>query len=182
MSKLILCLDVDGVLADFVGGVLDESHRRTGRAHLREEWRHWHWPEATLGELFFDICRGRGFCAGLAPFPEALEWVPRLREVADVRFVTSPMRGEHWRPERQAWLQRHFGARPEDVTQVKDKHLVTGDVLVDDKADNVRKWKWGKLVGRRRGLLWDAHHNRADADLDSARVREWQDVYELVCK
>lgn len=59
----------------------------------------------------------------------------------EVFFVTSPiLTMRSWVHTRTQWLKRHFDALEQDMVFTKSKHVVCGDVLVDDKPENVLEW------------------------------------------
>lgn len=43
-------------------------------------------------------------------------------------------------PERTRWLVRHFDAKPSQIMHTSAKHLVRGDVLIDDKPTTIERW------------------------------------------
>lgn len=193
MSRPIVLLDSDGVLSAFTAGYLDVIWALTGERHEVEEVDRWdlhecpffveldkrsHFgkPPGTLRARVEERISGPpGFCAGLRPLPGAREGVAALQAVADVYVVTSPWwSSPHWLAERTAWLHAHMGIPAARVIHASAKHLVTGDVLVDDKPGNVRTWRHGV------GLLWDAHHNRGAETADLTRVSTWDAVLEAV--
>ena len=109
------------------------------------------------------------YCLNMPVLPGAIEFVERLYQLDhEVVIVTSPHRGvPKWCHERTAWLWRHFSIQREDIIFTSKKDRVFGDVLVDDKPQN--------LVGfRERGILFDQPWNR---DVRGAyRAESYQDV------
>jgi 5'(3')-deoxyribonucleotidase len=57
-----------------------------------------------------------------------------------------------WVHERLQWLKRHFGFEPHEIVFTSQKHLIRGDVLVDDHQEHVEKFPG-------RGVLWAKPHN-----------------------
>ncbi|HEY3496223.1 MAG TPA: hypothetical protein VGK73_16100 [Polyangiaceae bacterium] len=145
MSKRlrILC-DVDGVLADFVGLVLDYVQKNTGLSYLPSAVDQWdcfaclglkeHWPyfRTQVDEL--------GLCRTMREIPGAREFYAELRrltgEGGKVRVCTTPMTTA-WLTQRAEWLVE-FGVPLNEQIQWCDKHeLVPAyDILIDDKAEN----------------------------------------------
>lgn len=164
-KKPTVLVDVDGVLADFIGPYLDVIHTLTGRRYTREQVTSWSVTDA-LGlsdeehhALGHHVVSTPGFCASLPVLPDARDGIERLRSVAEVYIVTSPWKGRHWAGERLEWLREHFGINERHVVQCRAKHLVHGDVLVDDRTSTVQEW-----YEARGGVpvLWDTPHNRLD--------------------
>jgi 5'(3')-deoxyribonucleotidase len=184
--KPIVLLDVDGVLADFVGPYLDVVNSLTFdkgitlMRHQREDVKTWRISE-SLGltdeiKAAVDVkVKSVGFCAGLPVIDGAKEGVKALQEISEVYIATSPWKGPHWSHERAEWLEKHFGIEQDRVMQGKAKFLLDGDVLIDDKASTVGRW-----VARHPGfgLLWSTSHNLKDSA--GLRVHGWTEVLYLV--
>ena len=147
MSRLIVLLDVDGVLADFLGGVRRVVAEVTDQpVPLRQTI----YTDDLVGEVAAHWLRRSAevaFCAGLEPYPGVPEAVEELRRVADVVAVTAPLKHcTGWEGVRRAWLAKHYGFAARDVVFTSRKDLVFGDVLVDDHFDHVEPWitRWAK--------------------------------------
>lgn len=160
-------LDVDGVLADFVGAFLAVVEQQLGRSHTAEDVHSFGIANSlNLSKDEFDRCAeivGKpGFCRSLAVCPGAIEGVAQLRELAEVYIVTSPWNtNPTWTHDREQWLAEHFGIPSARVVHTSAKHLVRGDVLVDDKTETLRDW----LRERDHGgiaVQWQTPHNRLD--------------------
>jgi 5'(3')-deoxyribonucleotidase len=174
----VVLLDVDGVLADFVGGCL--------RGDVgAEDIRAWDVLESLPAEYrdeVFESWHREGWCRGLGLYPGAREAVMGLRDVARVLFVTSPMSGApHWMWERDRWLREHLNATSDEIVFATAKHHVCGDVFVDDRVANVLDWHRHHPLGL--AVLWRQPYNE-DADLPSAILHtdDWSDVMREVCR
>jgi len=180
MRKHRVLLDVDNVLGDFHQAAADAMTRILGRAVPQADLTEWDVTEyvrdpAEKRRVWRELL-GRGFCSRIPVMAGAKEGVATLREMAEVYFVTSPFTGSHtWAHERSEWLKAHFGAGPEHVASLRSKFLVSGDVLVDDRPDNVRGWAEHHPSGH--ALLWDRHYNRGEP---LRRVTSWDEVAGLV--
>lgn len=169
-------LDVDGVLCDFVGGAL-RVMKGMGYNFEHQDVQEWAienlLPEEQRPE-FLRRCTLKGFCAGLALFPQARDFVFDLLSYGhSVTFLTSPWEGsDHWIPERRAWLFEHFGSLPVSFAQGKAGY--TGDLLIDDRTDHVKAWR---RTGRA-ALLVDQPYNRSE--LDSCRVKSFGEILHIV--
>lgn len=135
-----LLLDVDGVIADFCGGV-DLFAAQIGAP--ASEWLHWkledNFPEHK--QAILEAVRAVGFAYRLPEVPLAVEAVRKLLAAGCVRvvFVTAPMSGSAtWCSERVQWLEERFG--PVEIVFASKKDLIKGDLFVDDNPDNVRSW------------------------------------------
>lgn len=140
MKPLRILCDVDGVLADFVGLVLDYVQRNTGLSYLHSAVDQWdclgalgladHWP------YFRAQCDELGLCRTMRELPGARAFYAELGRLGTVRVCTSPMTCA-WYSQRAEWLVA-FGVPIADHLFVHDKHDLAGswDVLIDDKAEN----------------------------------------------
>lgn len=135
----ILC-DVDGVLADFVGLVLDYVRKNTGLAYLPSAVDEWdcfaclnlseHWP------FFREQVDCLGLCRSMRPLPGAREWFTEVERIGTVKVCTTPMTCA-WLTQRAEWLVE-FGIPLKDQIQAFEKAELAGswDVLIDDKVEN----------------------------------------------
>lgn len=138
----ILC-DVDCVLADFAGLVLDYVQRNTGLSYRPEALDDWdmlgclglgdHWP------YFRAQCDSLGLCRTMRPLPGARAFYAELERIAGagaVKVCTTPMT-PGWLTQRAEWLVE-FGVPLEHHIQIHHKEDLAGawDVLIDDKAEN----------------------------------------------
>lgn len=194
MKDLLILVDVDGVIADFVQGVLDVVYQETGLLIYPADITEWDFlrnldsilKEKGLSNAISYAARIRqrvlqpGFCAGLKPFPEAVETLNKLKEKCKVTLLTTPFFGNpYWKEERTVWAQKHLGRV--DVVHIRDKSPHWGDVFIDDKPDHVRAWgkRWSTgPVNASPALLWDTHQNRSTTDL--RRITTWSEVTELI--
>ncbi len=175
-------LDIDGVVCDFLTPALEVASRLAGKVYTVDDLTSWDIWE-TIGRDHVDACyeayRAPGFCAGLQPYPGAVEGIAALREHADILALTSPIHGPHWYYERIEWCVRHLGCRANDVIFTKHKERVRGDVLIDDRPEHVEAWQKEHPHGL--GMLWNQSYNAAhEKRVRYARVRDWDDVIWLM--
>jgi len=140
---MLILLDQDGVLADFEGGFYAAW---TARQHEfpaipLEARRVFHlvaeYPP-DLSELVMETYSAPGFFRDLKPIPGALDAIRDLLELGhDVRICTAPINQyRNCVPEKFEWVERHLGHEfTSRIVLTKDKTLVHGDVLVDDKPE-----------------------------------------------
>lgn len=171
-----ILVDVDGVIADFVGSALRVVEQLGGKAIGAHEVREWDienlLPSAKR-QLFWDRVTAAGFCASLDAYPGSVEAISRLRRRHDVYFVTSDMATcPTWAHERRAWLKQHFDVHYRSIVHTHAKYLVSGDALIDDKPEHIEAW--GNDHPKGAALLWDAAYNRASES--GVRVCGWDDV------
>lgn len=182
--KPIMLIDVDGVIADFTTPVLKLASLALGKDFTHSDVTDWDYRKALgLSDLQWRaICRDieyEGFANQLEPYDGAVDGVNAIAEHADVYFVTSDWRGSKtWVYDRNKWLMRHFGDLGRNVIHTSHKRLVYGDVLVDDKPENVERWtlEWPTECG----ILWDRPYNRQANYAHLRRHSSWRQILKTV--
>jgi 5'(3')-deoxyribonucleotidase len=182
-KRPIVLLDCDGVLADFIGGVLEIVEHTLGLAYKHEDVDRFDFCAAlSLAQHEARAVKSsistRGFCSSLVPYDGAKRGVAALEEIADVYIVTSPWDScETWEHERKAWLYRHFKIPSSRVIHTSAKHLVCGDVFVDDKTSAVAAWReaWRFATAVR----WNTPHNARD-EWNGRICTSWDSLNALV--
>jgi len=175
-------LDVDGVSADFVGATLDSLLRLGGPVMTAEDIVTWD-IFGSVPRSYEDALTAEwhkpGWCAGIPLYEGARDAVLELREVAEVVFVTTAMNdAPHWLWEREQWLRRNLNAGGRDLVFTAAKHLIVGDVFVDDKASNVAEWHRHHPHGT--AVLWDQPYNRQETLPGVLRLGSWAELLEVV--
>ena len=143
-----LYLDMDGVIADFFGG-------------LEKKYNTKHWKQIPKLEESIIALQGTDFFNTLELYPSSMELVKFVQNLVgdDWGICSSPLRGDrdnsaYWK---RVWLQRH-GWMPEVenciFTSNKHKYAInrlTGEpnILVDDKQDNIIRWRTAGGIGIR---------------------------------
>lgn len=161
--KPVVLMDVDGVLCDYVGGVLAAA-RGIGCSvprsrHAIAGWeieRFLELSKQQRAKLYKAIC-AEGFCRDLKPLDGARKGLKALREHATIYFVTTPTDSRYWLAERVEWLREYFGADFSEIIFAHEKKLITGDVIVDDKLDHVLS------KPRSAAVLWLTSQNVTEA-------------------
>jgi 5'-nucleotidase len=161
-----ILLDVDGVLGDFVSGARQWVNEHHGLTFVDEQITDYDlmtsfglssggWPP------FIDWLSITRFCLKMPIYPGAVEFVDDLRKLGEVIAVTSPFVGvDHWESDRRRWLEQHFAIGHGDLVFCKRKELVRGDLLIDDKPENVEAF--AKHPGQTGVLFtrpWNATHS-----------------------
>lgn len=187
--RLRVLVDMDGVLADFEGGFLRKYRARYPEdPFIPLEERRGFWVSAQYGKLRSDLCEkaisiweSKNFFLELEPLPGGVEAVKEMAAMdnTDVFICTSPIKYyQHCPYEKYAWVEKHFG--PEFLEQViltRDKTVVSGDVLIDDKPD---------ILGAEPNPTWEhvlftACHNRHLGErCPQRRLLSWDDDWRAV--
>lgn len=136
-------LDVDGVLANWVQGVLDRFKPEAEACGLTHDKVNTWDIHALLGitddELWGRI-QDEFFWANLAVYDWAYEVHDLCRQFAPVTFLTSPGDCPAAASGKMKWLQARFPGH--ELIMTKHKHHVAGRgrLLVDDSEKNCTKW------------------------------------------
>lgn len=150
-----IVLDVDGVIADYVGSLcyrhLQDRRPNDFRSFDLETYLSTHekqlWEEARLQP---------GFCGGIAWHNGARIFLHDLREKHEVIFLTArDTKCPHWVAERDEWLAV-AGVDVHDIVYCssKYKHRFHADILVEDNVETLNRWanwheeKTGILITR----------------------------------
>lgn len=185
MRKTIL-LDCDGVLSDFTSGFLKVANKIAETNYTHKDVKTWDLTALPgLKEAAKKVWKevgAPGFAQTLDVYPGAIEGYKKLCELGDVYIVTSPLfmhkddpdrhpnHGATFCFDRAVWLETHFGVDPKKILFAYNKHIVEGDVLIDDKIENIRDWM--EMHGSKRGtraVLWAQLYN-VDGDGNHPKV------------
>ena len=140
----VVYLDMDGVIADFFGGV----EKMFGVKH---------WKELTSklsgGELkqeVIDRITGSDFFANLPKFPTADSLIELIKSATGGKFsiLTSPLIGDHENSatQKKVWINKNI-QRPDEVivSGRKEKWAKqkdgTPNILIDDRPINIERWQ-----------------------------------------
>ncbi len=183
MSKRpTVLLDVDGVIANFLGATLNRLNAAGKEVPYTEE----NWPSWDIAEtipqhkdFLHKIWSSKYFCTGIPPYNGAVEGVLNLTSVADVYFVTAPAwYSEYWMDERYCWLEYHFKHKipiKDRLIFTRAKHLVQGDIFVDDNYKHVMDHPNSQTMDKF-SLLWSRPYNKFHQTYCPV-VRNWDELY-----
>ena len=169
-GKPTVYLDMDGVLADFFGGV----EKMYGVEH---------WKQLTndktkdLKKEVIDRITGTDFFATLPKFQSADALIDLVKKFTGGKFSinTSPLRGDHENSAKykKTWIANNI-EQPDDIivtgrkeTYAKDKASGTPNILIDDRPVNIQRWQGAGGYG----ILYQANRDSLN------RVKEALDAY-----
>lgn len=143
MSLSHIYLDVDGVLANWVQGVLDRfKHEAEARGLTHDKVNTWNIHEllgVTDNDLW-DRIQDEFFWANLAVYDWAYDVHALCSEFAPVTFLTSPGDCPAAASGKMKWLQARFPGHQLIMTKDKEHVAGSGRLLVDDSEKNCTKW------------------------------------------
>ena len=169
-------VDMDGVLADFEREFLSRWRaRHPDKPYVPVDARTSfyildQYPRA-LEPLIKEIQYEPGFIRGLPPIPRAIEALEAMGKAGlEVFICSSPFtRYENCVREKYAWVDAHLDREwiPRVILS-KDKTLIKGDVLIDDRPTihGVAEPSWEHVV-------FDQPYNRDQRD--KRRLTDWGD-------
>ena len=143
-AKPVVYIDMDGVLADFFGGV----EKMYGVEH---------WKQLTndktkdLKKEVIDRITGTDFFATLPKFSSADALIDMVKKFTGGKFSinTSPLRGDHENSAKykKLWISNNI-EQPDDIvvtgrkeSYAKDKGTGAPNILIDDRPINIQKWQ-----------------------------------------
>jgi 5'-nucleotidase len=143
----ILC-DIDSTVCDSLQYWLDEIGARSGvyaNVSQIESWSLDTCPplDRVSPSLIYGILNEHAFNANAPVMAGAVESIKRLvDEGHDVYFVTA-RHGDVAIVETIAWVKKHFPfvETRERLVFMADKHLIEADVIVDDRAETLEKYR-----------------------------------------
>ena len=141
----VLC-DVDGVLADFMTALCNELACAAGMGHrgyTPASFEHWDMAKTLGPNSMAEVNRimgTQGFCRGLDWYHGAKNFFAALDSSYDTYAVTAPFHGSPtWQAERATWVHAVAGV-PVLSVPTDAKHLVRGDVLIEDHPGTCHRW------------------------------------------
>lgn len=175
---MLILIDQDGVLADFDRAfysawlaskhsfpAIDPKNRKS--FYAKDDYP----PEYQSHAV--DIITSKGFFRDLPPISGSIESLNQLLQLGhDVRICTSPLTTyQNCVQEKYEWVEKHLGLDfVNRMIVTKDKTVVHGDILIDDKpiVTGTRKPLW-------KHILYDQPYNR---HIDATRLTwdNWQEV------
>ena len=158
-AKPIVYLDMDGVLADFFGGI--------EKMYGVENWKQLTNDKTKdLKKEVIDRITGTDFFATLPKFPTADSLIDMVKKFTGGTFSinTSPLIGDHENSSKykKVWISNNI-ERPDEIivtgrkeTYATDKGTGTPNILIDDRPVNIQKWQ----AAGGYGILYQANRDQ----------------------
>lgn len=141
-GRPVVCLDVDGVLADFMRGFVQLANQMFGRA-IPEAWVPQAWDQPLPGlsrieesQLWAVIRSSVAFWQEL-PVLASREDLEVIRRTSAVVYYVTSREGVNPRRDTALWLRRYVDATPHVLVSRRKGEVVAGleaDYFLDDKA------------------------------------------------
>lgn len=183
MTKRRILLDIDGVACDFITPTLKVLSQLTGRTFQHDDVQDWDIMKSLgisdeIAKETYKRVGAPGNVAAFPIYPGAKEGVARLKEIADVYAVTSPLASSRtWAREREEWLLEQLDIPTSNVVHTGAKHICLGNILVEDKAATLVKWREHTPYGT--GILFKRAYNR-NTEWDGVAVDDWPHLVRFV--
>lgn len=171
MSKPVICVDMDEVIADALAEHLlrynkefSESVRTTD---LHGKWLWDYVPPARVAALE-QYMLSEDFFAVLGVMPESQRVLERLQTRYDIFIATAAMEVPTSFNAKFQWLAQHFPFIPAShIVFCGDKGILRGDYLIDDNPRQLRRFHG-------EGILFSSPANAYVTEF--RRVNDWLDV------
>ena len=162
MARVLI--DVDNVVGDFVSHLfakLKELKVETPPPSCADCWDFFKFRfKSQAHEATLKLLSTENFWATMPLVLGAKQAIELLHlKGHEVVFVTAPWEdcvGWYWH--RAAWIDRYLG-KDYAVVATKHKYVVSGEVLIDDRPDNLQTWQ---KCQPGLSLLFDQLHNQTD--------------------
>lgn len=170
---MIILLDVDGVLCDFVGGVIKSHNLGIDSS----EWSSWDYHK-RLGisdEDLWSVTNDGKWWTELEPYPWAFDLLGMVKQYADVIFCTSPSLDYRCPSQKVKWLRDHgFLSTYSNEYQInshKELNAGSGAILIDDSDSNISKYR--RAGGRAICFPqpWNLNQSHVDHRLEFTKLR-----------
>jgi len=151
-------VDVDGVIADFVGSFL-RCYQDYG-GEVPEGWVSRHWTAINTDlpnpEIALRVWGHPSLFRDMEAYPGAIEALKEMNDRYDVRIATMlPQPWDVHIPARIAWLGENVPfLLHKQLYFCHDKNILDGDWMIEDNVDNLKAWlnandaRKGALVNR----------------------------------
>ncbi|MCD8920995.1 5' nucleotidase, NT5C type [Staphylococcus gallinarum] len=170
MTRQSIAIDMDEVLADTVGALIEDVNKRTdlGISYDMLDGMKLRHAMPEHDGLLTEILREPGFFRKLEIMADAQAVVKKLTEHYDVYIATAAMDVPTSFHDKYEWLREYFPfLDPQQFVFCGRKNIVHADYLIDDNPRQLSIFT-GKPI------MYTASHNINDDRF--TRVNNWQDV------
>jgi 5'-nucleotidase len=140
----ILC-DMDAIVADLLTPWLlayNQKYADNLTVNGILDWDLHQFVKPECGLEIYALLKQPGLFLGLAPIPGAIDAIHALEDAGhSVTIVTAGASSNHCPGEKLAWCKRHLGFSRRKVFIGHEKHLLRGDVFIDDSPVNITEYR-----------------------------------------
>lgn len=175
-----ILIDMDDVLTTCVSVWIEYLNSKTGKHATPSDITDWEikrfYPELTDEELFCPL-EMEEFWEKVTPLKDSVSCVKQLQDCDNDIVVVSASYPTSYKYKIRV-LNEFFPFIPMDhIVVAHDKSFINGDVLVDDKPENLIN------SNCRYGVLFTAPHNKSFVTDNKKifRANTWEEAYKLIC-
>ncbi len=176
---MVILVDMDDVLEQLVEAIVKYNNTHYGTDVHSYDVVEWNLAKAfpTLTrEMVYSPEYDEDFWSTVEPMPGADTVLQRLIDEGHEVYVVTASTYETLKQKMDDLLFRWFPFLDwEHVIITSNKHMINGDVLIDDGPHNL-------TGGSYRKLLFDRPHNRSfnEKTVGAVRVYDWDGIYEQI--
>jgi 5'-nucleotidase len=153
MKKKIILVDMDGVLCNFIKYYLKKIFSRGGPLLSESEIKHFEIRD-NFEKKYHELMRGidgkKNFYLNLEPIDGAIESLKKMfsDKRLEIFICTSPKKIHNFCvQEKYDWVKKHLGQEfVEKIIMTRDKTLIHGNFLIDDKVE---------ITGKNKNPTWE---------------------------
>ena len=150
-------LDMDGVLVDFVGGVLRHFNISLDEQANIKSWDFFQQFGIAEQDFWNNIAASSGFWQRLPAYPYAHDVMDLCRKYAEEVIICTSNGCEAAGSGKNAWMREHFGMKSSQVISITDKWRLAympGTILIDDSEINLAHWHNACTAANRGLYAW----------------------------
>jgi len=178
-----ILVDMDDTVANLVETWLERYnllyHDDLKKSDIKS-WAIHEYVKPEVGRRIYDLLSTGSIYDDVKPIEGALQGIQTLRDMGHrVVFVTS-----YFNEQKVFWLQRHGllidypykdgrWQTARDVIMTNDKNMILGDLLIDDRPDNLENFRGG-------AILFTQPWNERLVYPEAGRANNWKEIIEIV--
>jgi len=172
---------MDDVIVDLSAPWHDEYCRKYGDSiSINELFSDWNiHNRAVCGDLIYEIIKQPGFFENLPQIFGSIGGMMFLNGVADTYLVSAISKCGEIAKGKVIWTQKNMPFfNLQKMILCKAKHLVRGDIFIDDRLKNIQTWKEWNPDGIT--ILMNTHSNRSKESNADFRVDDWNQIRKII--
>ncbi|MDO4488132.1 MAG: hypothetical protein Q4B67_03485 [Eubacteriales bacterium] len=179
MRKLTILVDMDDTIENLLDRWLDLLNERYGLDKKRDDITDWAMGQFFPGipeEELLNVEQEKGFWDEVKPIEGAVEGLKKLIDDGHEVYIVTNASYQGLRERMDNCLFKYFPyLKWKNVIVTTNKHLIKGDVLIDDALHN-------HAGGEYKHILMDAPYNRSfDAEAAGyVRVHNWSEILDEI--